>query len=194
MKGTCSPRGPRSHDGTIIPDTVDTMWGTDLTTTITGEGAAAVFIAVDHCAAECVGIHAHPHARPASKPWSRSARACGSTSADSPRRSPAVSLFGMIMDRNACPTTSRRRSRSSASRVHPPSFAHRKAMAVPSGSSGRSRRTCCGCTASRRSRSLRHALLAFRETYNTTWLIERHGFIAPADFRKKQLQSGAIAA
>jgi hypothetical protein len=45
-----------SHDGTIIPITVDTIWGTDLTTTITGEGQAAVFIAVDHCSAECVGI------------------------------------------------------------------------------------------------------------------------------------------
>ena len=44
-----SPRGPRNHDGTIIPDTVDAMWGTDLTTTITGEGQAAVFVAVDHC-------------------------------------------------------------------------------------------------------------------------------------------------
>lgn len=53
-----SPRGPRRHDGTIIPATVDAMWGTDLTTTITGEGRAAVFIAVDHCSAECVGIHA----------------------------------------------------------------------------------------------------------------------------------------
>jgi hypothetical protein len=53
-----SPRGPRSHDGTIIPETVDTMWGTDLTTTITGEGQVAVFIAIDHCSAECVGIHA----------------------------------------------------------------------------------------------------------------------------------------
>ena len=31
-----SPRGPRSHDGTIVPDTLDTMWGTDLTTTFTG--------------------------------------------------------------------------------------------------------------------------------------------------------------
>jgi putative transposase len=31
-----SLRGPRSHDGTIIPDAVDVMWGTDLTTTITG--------------------------------------------------------------------------------------------------------------------------------------------------------------
>jgi putative transposase len=57
-----SPRGPRNHDGTIIPDTVDAMWGTDLTTTITGEGQAAVFVAVDHCSAECVGIHAHAQA------------------------------------------------------------------------------------------------------------------------------------
>jgi len=57
-----SPRGPRNHDGTIIPDTVDAMWGTDLTTTITGEGQAAVFVAVDHCTAECVGIHAHAQA------------------------------------------------------------------------------------------------------------------------------------
>jgi putative transposase len=53
-----SPRGPRSHDGTIIPETIDTMWGTDLTTTITGEGPAAVFVAVDHCSVECVGVHA----------------------------------------------------------------------------------------------------------------------------------------
>src|SRR3954467_7903454 len=57
-----SPRGPRNHDGTIIPDTVDAMWGTDLTTTITGEGQAAVFVALDHCSAECVGIHAHARA------------------------------------------------------------------------------------------------------------------------------------
>src|SRR5512133_3236568 len=53
-----TPRGPRSHDGTIIPEAIDTMWGTDLTATITGEGQAAVFVAVDHCSAECVGIHA----------------------------------------------------------------------------------------------------------------------------------------
>ena len=55
---TGAPRGPRRHDGTIIPETVDTMWGTDLTTTVTGEGQAAVFVAVDHRSAECVGIHA----------------------------------------------------------------------------------------------------------------------------------------
>ena len=34
------------------------MWGTDLTTAWTGEDPAAVFIAVDHCSAACVGINA----------------------------------------------------------------------------------------------------------------------------------------
>ena len=52
------PRGPRNHDGTIIPNTIDTMWGTDMTTTWTAEGQDAVFIAVDHHNAECVGLHA----------------------------------------------------------------------------------------------------------------------------------------
>ncbi len=52
------PHGPRAHDGTITTERVDVMWGTDLTSVITGEGQAAVFIAVDHCSAECVGIHA----------------------------------------------------------------------------------------------------------------------------------------
>ncbi len=36
-----TPRGLRNHDGTIIPETVDTMWGTDLTTTWTAEGQVA---------------------------------------------------------------------------------------------------------------------------------------------------------
>ena len=35
------------------------MWGTDMTTTVTtGEGQVCVFVAVDHCTAECIGIHA----------------------------------------------------------------------------------------------------------------------------------------
>src|SRR6201982_1928958 len=41
---------------------------------------------------------------------------------------------------------------------------------------------------------LRQALLAFKETYNTTWLIDRHGFIPPAAFRQRQLQPAANAA
>jgi hypothetical protein len=41
---------------------------------------------------------------------------------------------------------------------------------------------------------LRLALLEFREIYNATWLIERHGFISPTDFRQSQLQPAALAA
>jgi hypothetical protein len=53
------PHGPKTHDGTIIPAYVDTMWGTDMTATYTRqEGQVAIFIAVDPCSAECVGMHA----------------------------------------------------------------------------------------------------------------------------------------
>ena len=35
---------------------------------------------------------------------------------------------------------------------------------------------------------LRQALIGFREAYNATWLIERHGYLTPTRFREKQLQ------
>ena len=39
------PRGPRNHDGTIIPDAIEMMWGTDMTATVTVEHRqVAVFI------------------------------------------------------------------------------------------------------------------------------------------------------
>ena len=41
---------------------------------------------------------------------------------------------------------------------------------------------------------LRQALLESRETYNATWLIERHGFMSPSEFRQRQLQPVAEAA
>ena len=52
------PHGPAAHDGTIIPDRPDAMWGIDATAAWTAEGTATVFVAVDHFTAECVGIHA----------------------------------------------------------------------------------------------------------------------------------------
>ena len=41
---------------------------------------------------------------------------------------------------------------------------------------------------------LRRALLEFREAYNSTWLIERHGFRPPDAIRQEQLQPAALAA
>ena len=51
--------GPKAHDGTITTEAPDLMWGTDMTATVTvGEGTACVFVAVDHCTTECIGLHA----------------------------------------------------------------------------------------------------------------------------------------
>jgi putative transposase len=56
------PHGPPAHDGTMIPERVETLWGTEMTATCTREeGPVAICMAVDHCSAECVGIHAANH-------------------------------------------------------------------------------------------------------------------------------------
>ena len=50
------PHGPKAHEGTIITEHVDTMWGTERPATCTHqEGQVAIFIAVEHGSAECVG-------------------------------------------------------------------------------------------------------------------------------------------
>jgi putative transposase len=52
-----SPANP--HEGTIVAAVPDQMWGTDATATFTeAEGNVTVFAAIDHCTAECLGIHA----------------------------------------------------------------------------------------------------------------------------------------
>src|SRR4249920_3225502 len=52
-------RPDKTHDGTITSEAVDVLWGTDMSQTITlVEGVAHLFVAVDHCNSECVGIHA----------------------------------------------------------------------------------------------------------------------------------------
>jgi putative transposase len=72
------PHGPRAHDGTIRTERVDAMWGTDLTSTMTGEGQASIFVTVDHCSTECVGIHAARRATrfEALEPLRQGVRAC----------------------------------------------------------------------------------------------------------------------
>jgi len=51
--------GPRVHDGTIVTEAPDVMWGTDATAAWTIEdGLVTVFATIDHCTAECLGSHA----------------------------------------------------------------------------------------------------------------------------------------
>jgi putative transposase len=52
------PLRTNPHEGTIITESPDQMWGTDATATATAaEGAVTIFAAIDHHTAECVGIH-----------------------------------------------------------------------------------------------------------------------------------------
>jgi transposase InsO family protein len=188
-----SPRGPRNHDGTIIPEAVDRMWGTDLTTTITGEGQAAVFIAIDHCSAECVGIHAAPRAT--------------RFEAFEPIRQAVRQNFGGFAKGLARGLSVRH---DHGSQYMSDAFQKElKFLGIESSPAFVRAPEGNGC-AERFIRTLkenllwiqtfdtvedlRYALLSFRETYNATWLIERHGFITPQAFRQKHLQPAALAA
>lgn len=49
---------PHPHEGTILPEAPDQIWGSDATNTHTDlDGRVTVFAAIDHYTAECVGIH-----------------------------------------------------------------------------------------------------------------------------------------
>jgi len=188
-----SPRGPRSHDGTIIPEAADIMWGTDLTTTITGEGQAAVFIAVDHCSAECVGVHADARAT--------------RFQALEPIRQGVRQHFGGFGKAIAGGLSVRH---DHGSQYMSDAFQKEIAFLGIESSPAFVRAPEGNGCAERFIRTLkenllwvrtfdtieelRQALLDFRETYNTNWLIERHGFITPAALRQQQLQPAALAA
>ncbi len=129
------PRGPKAHDGTFRTERADVMWGTDLTSTMTGQGQAAIFVTVDHCSTECLGIHA-AHRRHASKPSSGSGRVRAPASAPSARASPPASNGATTTAISSSPMTSRPSSPSSASRRCPPWYVSPRATAAPSASSG----------------------------------------------------------
>lgn len=40
---------------------------------------------------------------------------------------------------------------------------------------------------------LRQVLVEFHETYKNSWLIERHGYFTPTEFRQRQMKLAAEA-
>ena len=188
-----SPRGPRNHDGTIIPETLDTMWGTDMTTTWTGEGQVAVFVAIDHHSAECVGLHA--------------ARRGTRFEALEPLRQGVRQHFGGFAKHIAAGLALRhdhgsqymsdafQRELTFLGIESSPAF-----VRAPEGNGCAERfiRTLKENLLWVRTfdtvEQLRQALLDFRRTYNSTWLIERHGFRPPNAVRQDQLSTAALAA
>ena len=188
------PRGPRHHDGTIIPEAVDAMWGTDMTAAFTLEhGQVAVFVAVDHCSAECTGIHAAL----------RGTR----HEALEPIRQGVVERFGGVFE-GAAGGLSVRHDHGSQYMSHDfqrevawlgatssPAF-----VRAPEGNGCAERfirtlkENLLWVTSFRTVEELRLALIEFRRTYNERWLIERHGYRSPAQFRRDQMDHVPLAA
>ena len=185
--------GPRAHDGTITTDRVDLMWGTDLTSVMTGEGQAAVFVAVDHCSAECVGIHASHRADrfEALEPLRQGVRRHFGGFAKEVARGLSIrhDHGSQYMARDFQKELRFLGVESSPAFVRAPEG---------NGCAERFIRTLKENLLWVRSfatvEELRQALLAFREAYNATWLIERHGFRPPAAIRDEQLSPVALAA
>jgi putative transposase len=189
-----SVRGPRHHDGTIIPERIDTMWGPDMTAAFTIEqGQVAVFVAVDHASAECVGLHAAL----------RGTR----FEALEPVRQSVVEHFGAIAQ-DVAQGLSIRHDHGSQYMSHDfqkelawlgavssPAF-----VRAPEGNGGAERfirtlnENLLWVRAFRTVEELRLALLDFRQTYNEHWLIERHGHRSPAQFRRDQMDTMPLAA
>jgi putative transposase len=186
-------RGPRSHDGTITTERVDVMWGTDLTSVMTGEGQVAVFVAVDHCSTECVGIHA--------------SRRASRFEALEPVRQGVRQRFGGF-DHQIAAGLAVRHDHGSQYVAHDfqkelaflgiassPSF-----VRAPEGNGCAERfirtlkENLLWLQGFETVEELRQAVLAFKERYNRTWIVERHGYKSPAQVRAEQLQPTALAA
>src|SRR3954466_4304856 len=187
------PHGSKAHDGTITTERVDLMWGTDLTAGMTGEGQAAVFIAVDHCSAECLGIHASRVADrfEALEPVKQAVRRC-------------YGAFG-----GAGPAGLRLRHDHGSQYVSHDFQREVRFLGMESSPAFVREPEGNGC-AERFIRTLKENLLwlrrfetveelrlalqRFRETYNQTWIIERHGYRTPAQVRADQVGQLPMAA
>ena len=176
------PHGPKAHDGTIIPERPDAMWGTDATAGWTDEGLATIFIAVDHYTAECVGIHA--------------ARRGTRFEALEPLRQGLAAHFGAYDERIATGLALRHDHGRPFRSDH--FQAELRFLGITSSPAFVREPEGNGC-AERFIRTLKEqllwveqfatvedlrlALLAFRERYHRAWLIGRHGHRSPAAVR-----------
>ena len=179
--------GPRAHDGTIIPDNIDEMWGTDMTGTFLGTGRqVAVFVAVDHCSAGCVGIHAAIRGTrfKARQPIRQGVREC----------------FGAVGKNVAAGLTIRH---DNGSQYISHDFQNEIAWLGASSSPSFVRAPEGNGCAERFIRTLKENLLwirtfdaikelqatlqKFKEDYNEQWLIQRHGHRSPNQFRRDEM-------
>ena len=183
--------GPKAHDGTIITEPPDQMWGTDATSCLTRrEGTATVFVAVDHCAAEGIGLHA-------AKPGTR-------FEALEPLRQGVPASFGVYAEGSA-PGLQVRHDH--GSQYMSDYFQDELRFLGIQSSPACVREPEGNGVAERFIRTLKEqllwvrtfdtveelrlALLEFKERYNREWLCERHGHQTPREVRARTARPAA---
>jgi len=179
-----APVVERPHTGTIVTDAPNVMWGTDATATVTLlDGQVMIFAAIDHCTAECVGIHAAIHGT--------------RFEALEPVRQGVRDHFGGIA---AAIATGLAMRHDHGSQYLSDDFqAELRFLGITSSPAFVRQPEGNGCIERffrtlkeqllwirhfRGVEDLRQALLVFKETYNQEWLIERLGFRSPAQARQ----------
>ena len=185
----------KPHDGTIITDKVNEMWGTDMTQTITvAEGRAYVFVAVEHANSEVVGMHAARSANrfEALEPIRQGVHRCFGAIAPDVARGLKLRhdhgsnyMSGDFQDEIEC-----------LGIEASPSF-----VREPEGNGVAERfirtlkENLLWVRTFNTIEELRAALIKFARHYNETWLVARHGYRTPAQVRADQcrLDQNAMA-
>lgn len=185
--------GPRAHDGTITTEHPTQLWGTDATSTVTQQdGPVTVFVGVDHCTLEGIGIHA--------------AKRATRFEALEPIRQGVRQQFGTFSPGSATGVQVRHDHGSQymsddfqaelrfLGMTSSPAF-----VRAPEGNGVAERfiRTLKEQVLWVRTfqtvEDLRLALHDWLRLYNEQWLVERHGFRSPAQVRRDFLTTSAAA-
>jgi putative transposase len=187
------PRAENPHTGTILTERPNEVWAADHTATVTvEEGQVAVFVAVDHCTTECVGIHA--------------AKKATRFEALEPLRQGVRDYCGGF--RVGAATGIRNRHDHGSQYMSDDYQAEIAFLGMESSPSFVRQPECNGCVERfirtlkeqllwvrvfQNVEELRCALAEFRERYNRRWIVQRLGYLTPQQARQQLLAQGAAA-
>ncbi len=187
------PKAENPHAGTIVTERPNEMWAADHTATVTvEEGQVTVFVAVDHCTTECVGIHAAKRATrfEALEPIRQAVRDyCGAFQAGAAAGIRLRHDWGsQYMSDDFQAEIAFLGMESSPAFVRQPEG---------NGCVERFIRTLkeqlLWVRTFQTVEELRQALAEFRERYNQRWIVQRLGYLTPQQARQQLLAQGAAA-
>jgi len=187
------PRAENPHTGTILTERPNEVWASDHTMTATvQEGQVTVFVAVDHCTTECVGLHA--------------AKKATRFEALEPLRQGVRDYCGGF--RAGAAAGIRNRHDHGSQYMSDDYQAEIAFLGMESSPSFVRQPECNGCVERfirtlkeqllwvrtfQNVAELRQALVEFRQRYNQRWIVQRLGYLTPAQARQQLLALGAAA-